>query len=387
MSRNKFKISLVAASVLAATSGHAALYKVVEVDPTGSIQSTGVYVDDITEFYGSAIEKPSGAVNALGCFAEGTTCNEYQLFGDSRNGSEGHSYRQEIPFNFDSSFFYTDWNRNRDYCRNELGYQTCDPGWTDKMWYSFSNVGGLLRERDAFYNSSQTGWNNIKGEDDYLSNALGFSETTASSDPDNASVATRMNVAPVSDYKPAGVASPEVNSENVVINGLTSNDGFAIGNTSSGYYRINTSANNSVGNLATAYRHRGFVQSADNTTNMLLPVLTDGTTQDQKITNNMGRTMGWSSFYYEGKEYIVGSAAVAPFDYNDDNKNWNGDLNNCLIDDPASRLTARISHLQLRQQFGTLITLQLVLSLFQIGRTEYRLITIKRLLKAAPVGP
>lgn len=337
MSRNNFKISLVAASVLAATSGHAALYKVVEVDPTGSIQSTGVYVDDVTEFYGSAIQKTSGTVDPLGCFAEGTNCAEYQLFGDSRNGSEGHSYRQEIPFNWDMSFFYTDWNRNRDYCRNELGYQTCDPGWTDKMWYSFSSVGGLLRERDAFYNSSQTGWNNIKGEDNYLSNALGFSETAAASDPDNASVATRMNVAPTSDYKPASVTSPEVNSENVVINGLTSNDGFAIGNTSSGYYRINTSADNSIGNLATAYRHRGFVQSADNTTNMLLPVLTDGVNQDQNITNNMGRTMGWSSFYYEGKEYIVGSAAVAPFDYNDDNKNWNGDLNNCLIDDPASR--------------------------------------------------
>jgi hypothetical protein len=338
MSRNNFKFSLIAASVLAATSSHAALYKVVEVDPTGSIKSTGVFVEAngsvVTEFYGSAIEK-ADASNPMGCFAEGTTCSEYRLYGDSRNGSEGHSYRQEIPFNYDSSFFYTDWNRNRDYCRSELGYQTCDPGWTDKMWYSFSDVGGLLRERDAFYNSSQTGWNNIAGEDNYFSNAHGFSETTPASNPDQASTATRMGVTPTSDYKPGGVATPDTNSENVVINSLTSDQGMAIGNTSSGYYRINAS-DGAKGNLATAYRHRGFVQNGD-TTEMLLPFLVESPNSDQRITNQMGRTMGWSSFNYGGKEYIVGSAAVAPFDYNDDNKNWNGDLNNCLIEDPASR--------------------------------------------------
>ncbi|WP_394152359.1 DUF3466 family protein [Vibrio maritimus] len=337
MSRNNFKISLIAASVLAATSGHAALYKVVEVDPTDSITSTGIYVDNVTEFYGSAIQKTSGTVDPLGCFAEGANCAEYQLFGDSRNGSEGHSYRQEIPFNWDMSFFYTDWVRNKDYCRNELGYQTCDPGWTDKMWYSFSEVGGLRRERDAFLNSSQIGANSRPGEDDYFSNALAFSEATPASNPDEKSLANRVQVQPTSDYKPGGVQSPETNSENVVINSLTSKNGYAIGNTSSGYYRINTSGGSTVGNLATAYRHRGYVQTADNETNMLLPVLTEGSNQDQKITNNMGRTMGWSSFFYGDREFIVGSAAVAPFDYNDDNKNWNGDLNNCLIDDPASR--------------------------------------------------
>ncbi|GAL34426.1 hypothetical protein JCM19240_1334 [Vibrio maritimus] len=140
MSRNNFKFSLIAASVLAATSSHAALYKVVEVDPTASMSADGIYDAEVTEFYGSAIEKQSNrdfTAEPMGCFTENSACQDYRLVGDSRNGSEGHSYRQEVPFNYDSSFFYTDWGRNRDYCRSELGYQTCDPAWTDKMWYSF----------------------------------------------------------------------------------------------------------------------------------------------------------------------------------------------------------------------------------------------------------
>jgi hypothetical protein len=346
MSRNNFKFSLIAASVLVATSSHAALYKVVEVDPTSSMSADGIYDAEVTEFYGSAIEKQSNrdfTAEPMGCFTENSACQDYRLVGDSRNGSEGHSYRQEVPFNYDSSFFYTDWGRNRDYCRSELGYQTCDPAWTDKMWYSFGvkeggaedkckerkgKFGGLLRERDAFLTSQQVGWNDCYGEDDYFSNALAFAEISASSDP--MSNANKLFVLPLSDYKPVGVASPDVNSENVVINNLV-NDDKVIGNTSSGYYRTD------AGNLATAYRHRGFVFDGTNT-QMLPPLANDGNEAELNITKQMGRTMVFDSFSYKNSTYYVGSASVGPFDYGDSNKYWEGgDLNTCVGNaDPAS---------------------------------------------------
>ncbi|SEG21968.1 DUF3466 family protein [Vibrio hangzhouensis] len=331
MSRINFKISLLAASVMAATSSQAALYKVVEVDPSSDMSANGIYDAQFTEFYGSAIEQTTRDLTAepKGCFQQGTSCPAYILAGDSRNGSEGHSYRQEVPFNYDSSFYYTDWGRNRDYCRSELGYQTCDPAWTDKMWRSFSQYGGLQRERDAFLTSSQTGWGNQPGEDDYFSNALAFEELSASSDATSPSAGGRLMVSPTSDYKPAGVGAAELKSENVVINNLAENRAV-LGNTSSGYYKT------SAGNLATAYRHRGFVYDG-NTTTMLLPLANDGTDAEKLITTQMGRTMAWGSFNDGSKTYFVGSAAVGPFDYNDDNKNWGGDLNNCLgKDDPAA---------------------------------------------------
>jgi hypothetical protein len=346
MSRINFKISLIAASVMAATSSHAALYKVVEVDPTASMSSTGIYDAEVTEFYGSAIQKTTRDLSALplGCFQDGSTCPEYSLAGDSRNGSEGHSYRQEVPFNYDSSFYYTDWGRNRDYCRNELGYQTCDPAWADKLWYSFGSgnngandscatkrgkFGGLLRERDAFLNSQQTGWNNCYGEDSYYSNALAFEENTASSNPSSPSAASRLSITPSSVYKPAGVSAADQNSENVVVNNLLDN-GNVIGNTSSGYYRT------SAGNLATAYRNRGFVFNGSST-KMLPPLANDGTDSEKAITAQMGRTMAWDSFSDGTNTYFVGSASVGPFDYGDNNKDWGGDLNNCVgKSDPAA---------------------------------------------------
>ncbi|MFA0442180.1 hypothetical protein BCU70_16040 [Vibrio sp. 10N.286.49.C2] len=312
MSCKQFKISMVAASVFAATTAHAALYKVVEVDPTASIQSDGIYDATYTEFYGSAIAKTTDDLSSspMGCFDDSRSCPDYTLYGDSRNGSEGFSYRDEVPYNFDVSFYYTDWNRNRDYCRSELGYQTCDPAWTDKMWHSFSSIGGLKRERDA-YNASE-----------YKSNAQAFSGNETSA-------VEKLSVDPTSIYKPGDIQVAEANSANIVINNLDA--AKTIGTTSSGYFKLDS------GKLATAYRQRGYVFDGTNTT-MLLPIADSGSDKEKQITTQMGRTMAWDSFTDSGSTYYVGSAAVGPFDYNDDNKNWGGDLNNCLSgDDPAAK--------------------------------------------------
>ncbi|MFC5077639.1 hypothetical protein VTH8203_03731 [Vibrio thalassae] len=302
MSRINFKISLIAAGVMAATSSQAALYKVVEIGPAGGYEVGLANGVDVTEFYGSAIDKTKQTNNDKGCFGEDCSGQTTVTFGDSRAGSEGHSYRQEVPFNYDTSFYYTDRSRNRDYCRNELGYQTCD-GWADKLWYSYSDHGGLARVRDAWLSNA------------YRSNAQSFKDGTLFA----------LGQPLSNDYSPRGFSYSGTSSD-VVVNGVDSN-GVAIGNTSSGYYDNGTSS-------ALIYRHRGFWGNGD-TPSVLLPV------QDGNITQKMGRTMAFDSFEYGGKTYVTGSAAVAPFDYNDSNKNYRGSVANCINDsainaDPAA---------------------------------------------------
>ena len=291
MSCTKFKISMVAASVFAATTANAALYQIVEVGPVSGYEAGISNGTDITEFYGSVITKQRKTTDVLGCFAELCTSADTKLAGDTRAGTEGHSYREEVPFNMDVSFYYKDWGRNRDYCRSELGYQTCDPAWTNKLWYSFSDHGGLSRERDAWLAS------------EYRSNAQSFINDQLFA----------INQ-PLSDYQPSGFNYSSTSS-NVVVNGIDSGN-VLIGNTSSGYY---TKDNNS----ALIYRHRGFWGTSD-APSVLLPI------QDNDITQKMGRTMAFDSFDFGGKRYVTGSAAVAPFDYTDENKNYRGSVSNCI---------------------------------------------------------
>lgn len=286
MSTKTFKLSTIAALVLGATQANAALYQVVEVSANG------------VENYASVIEAsailPS---NDLGCFGA-TSCaaTDYDLAGDTRSSFEGFSYKQEVPFGIDNRFYYVDQDDLETYCDNELGYSTCNV-WASNYWYgsntTTSGVGGLYRERQA--------WNLKK----YESNASGFLESSTISSPDSPSV-------------PAGL-STIADSKNIVVNAL---DGTTvIGNTSSGYY------SNGSSNAAILYRDRGFYDST-----LLLPK--QGVAD---IVTQMGRTMAFDSFMFDGHTYAVGSGSVASFNQDDDDKNYIGDLSACVAyTDPAT---------------------------------------------------
>ena len=282
MSSTTFKLSTLAAFVIAATHANAALYQVVEItQPT-----------ETEEAYGSAIqESDSGEY----CFTE--DCGEgtnYLLAGDTLEGTAGFSYRQEVPFNYDNFFTILDEDDLDSYCDYELGYETCSY-WAYLRWYGINDKGGLYRERQA--------WD------------LGTYESNATSFINDASASTTSTVTPPEPTEdPEGEStetSPTVdNTKNVVINDL---DGTtAIGNTSSGYFDLD-------GNYALTYRNRGFYGDT-----LLLPYQ-DGDT----IVAKMGRTMAFDSFTYDGVTYVVGSAATDSFDYTDDDKDYLGDLDNC----------------------------------------------------------
>lgn len=302
MSRINFKISLIAAGVMAATSSQAALYKVVEIGPASGYEKGFANNVDVTEFYGAAISHNTETSNEKGCFGEVCNSGNYVLAGDTRAGSEGHSYTQEVPFNYDQSFYLTNKNRNKDYCSGQLGYQTCSPGWIDKMWLSYSDHGGLERERDAWLFP------------EYRSNAQSFINSSM--------IALGQ---PSTDYKPNGF-SYQNTSSNAVVTAFDAVSGNAIGITSSGYYENGE-------NSALVYRQRGFWGN-DNNPIILNPLQTN-VSDTYNITKLMGRTMAYGSLLYQGTTYVFGSASVAPFD-TDSDKNYRGSVSNCLKDSTIS---------------------------------------------------
>ncbi|CAH7482995.1 GlyGly-CTERM sorting domain-containing protein [Vibrio chagasii] len=141
MTCTKFKLTTVAALVLAATNANAALYKVVEVTPS---------ITGASEIFGVAIQ-PGSATDgtndlALGCFdSAATNCADttFKLAGETRNAVDGIGYREEVPFAMDAPFQYI---QERDdfenYCYRELRYSTCE-SWADNRWTTWSKESDL----------------------------------------------------------------------------------------------------------------------------------------------------------------------------------------------------------------------------------------------------
>ncbi|MEZ8445305.1 DUF3466 family protein [Vibrio splendidus] len=128
MTCTKFRLTTVAALVLAATNANAALYKVVEVTPS---------ITGASEIFGVAIQ-PATVSGTESCFTTGTVggiaCDSFKLAGETRDTLEAVSYREEVPFAMDAPFQYI---QERDdfenYCKRELRYSTCE-SWAENRW-------------------------------------------------------------------------------------------------------------------------------------------------------------------------------------------------------------------------------------------------------------
>ena len=138
MTCTKFKLTTVAAIVLAATNANAALYKVVEVTPsiTGASEIFGVAIQP-------GVAKDAGSVElAKGCFdSNAANCADstFKLAGETRDTVEAVSYREEVPFAMDAPFQYIqDRDDFENYCDRELRYSTCE-SWADIRWYDTWN--------------------------------------------------------------------------------------------------------------------------------------------------------------------------------------------------------------------------------------------------------
>ncbi|MGB2079699.1 MAG: DUF3466 family protein [Vibrio sp.] len=313
MMNKTFKLSAIASGLLMATSAHAALYKVVEVNPSAEKNiTTAVVVEDS--------EKDLNASNPLGCFGESCSDSSYAVAGNTMGGQAGIPYYQEVPFNRDNTFSYQDKSDLESYCDAQFDYASdlCD-SYADDLWYGGddNSEGGLRRERDAWFDAN------------YQTNSIGFI--------DSASVTPPL----VSDYIPgqddvAGTLVP--NTENVFITNLYDED-TPIGITSSGYYDVD-------GHYALAYRQRGFYGETS-----LLPKQD----AEQAIVKQMGRTYAYDSFEYNGNTYVVGAAAVEPIDfgeasdYDSDDYDETANISSCEnLTDPAASFDCQ--HVTFAQQ-------------------------------------
>ncbi|MEZ9896001.1 DUF3466 family protein [Vibrio breoganii] len=276
-----FKLSAVATLVMASYSASANLYNVELVTVPANLG---------LESYGSAIDETGNVA------------------GDTRNGTDGLPFRDEAPFGLDNNFIYQDFDDIESYCYRQLGYNSCE-NWATREWLGINDAGGLKREREAYYDKN------------YVANANGFDGTG------QRLFETEPSANDAEPYRP-GNGTYVVGSNNVIVNKF-SVDGEVMGTTSSGYYDF--------GNYGLAYRERGFVG-----TTILPPATTFEDAPVSDIVTQMGRTMAFDSFSYEGATYIVGSASVAPFDYGDSDKDYNGrDVGKCFsngqsIADPAA---------------------------------------------------
>lgn len=284
MRNDIFKLSTLAALVLASTSANAAIYRVVEVDSYENLIPDNVRINNpqYQGTYGRAIAEDTTTVFPLpsdSCFTVdcGDGANSV-LAGEAIKGPKGYNYRQEAPFGIDNGFVYDTLAELETYCNNEFKFATCG-NWATRTWSGITDkgVGGLERELNAWGGG-------------YPSNASAFVET---------GLPAVITPAESSVYS---VGDRTADSVNTVINSMDVAN--PVGNSSSGIY--NKSSNERI------YRNRGFYGDKI----QLLPrQVAEGATN---IVATMGRTTAYDSFVYDNgggdKTYIVGSAAVAPYD-------------------------------------------------------------------------
>jgi hypothetical protein len=210
MARINTKIAFLALSIFAASQANAALYNVVEVDPswiTDSYQSS----------FGVAIQPSSddsdSATNHNSCFLAssigGTSCSSFILAGETRyqetmagQAVDGLSYREEAPFAMDNAFSYAQTLSDfESYCSNQLLYSTCS-AWATPFWTEWN--------RELSGDSTPNSIAFIESDSSYYDNSVNrvINSLTSSLDPigiesslgdSRASVDAIASISPTSD--------------------------------------------------------------------------------------------------------------------------------------------------------------------------------------------
>ncbi|CAM3836080.1 hypothetical protein VA7868_02321 [Vibrio aerogenes CECT 7868] len=172
MIQTNLRIKTLAFSIFIATNAHANLYQVVEVTPswiTDSYQST----------FGVAVQPSQDdsdvSTNHNSCFLTssvgGTACDDFAVAGETRYQKtmagqpvDGIPFREEAPFGMDNSFVYAQSHSDlKSYCVSELLYATCS-SWAEVHWDEWykelsgdttPNSVAFISDDSSFYDNSQ----------------------------------------------------------------------------------------------------------------------------------------------------------------------------------------------------------------------------------------
>ena len=257
MSSTNFKLTTIAALVLAATNANAALYRVVEVTPAGAngVDSYGVAIkSEVIDRNGASVS------DLLGCF--GTSCDEtnYPMAVESYKAPEGLSYREEVPFGSDNQFYYPyEFSNYEGYCINFLQYSTCND-WSSKRWTTLQKevVDRTYSNVESFVEQQKLGGvNTVVNALDENGNVLGVT----SEDP-----IIHKAVAPIAFVTPQNSESRAWDAIN--INGVEFNVGsISTENSSTNEYNFNLNSKAAIWNatsISTSGWGAGVVEKRNN---------------------------------------------------------------------------------------------------------------------------
>ncbi|ELR64554.1 hypothetical protein C942_02367 [Photobacterium marinum] len=313
MQQKTLKLSTLAILIAGATQANAAVYKVVEVDQQKLAESDVIAqgyenksLNDRVETYAEAIEASTG----LNCFDSGAGCTDdkFKVVGESRVGTDGINYRDEVAFTYDNYHEVNDYSGFLSYCNQNIGFNTCDI-WANQQYYGLdynttaandgSGYGGLHREHLA--------WN--KG---YFANALPFAEQSDGSlkRVENFS-STRDNYLAKDQL---GNIVDTHQTANGVVSGLgkLSAEDYTFGVTSSAYFYNGS-------RYARQFNKRGFLNLGSDEF-VLNPPSTVST-----LVTNMGQTIASDAVELDDglgnkKLLVVGSSAFSKANFDDERK-------------------------------------------------------------------
>ncbi|UJF18092.1 DUF3466 family protein [Vibrio sp. SS-MA-C1-2] len=294
MKKNIFKLSALTVLVAGALPAQAALYKVVEVNPSSSDTSINTYGQGIGP---SAI--------STSCFADGANCgdaDDTSVVGQTLSADPGMDLQDTFPFLYDFDYTINSESDFRSVCYtlHDWDSDLCDD-WANRKYYGVLDNGNAADSGD-FDDGTATIGGYVKYYQAWVNGYQSLGNALLDSD---ISISPFANGSAVDGNNPTGVAI--TNSNESILN--ATNGTYSVGTGSSAYF-------DSGSVNARAFAKRGFVTDSDGAViSELLPdqAATDGTNITGQSTANTVVNDGTDT-------YVFGSASVTLFDTTDGDK-------------------------------------------------------------------
>ncbi|WP_318481070.1 DUF3466 family protein [Photobacterium leiognathi] len=288
MPHKMLKLSTLAILVASASQASAAVYTIEPVSTAGADQlaaqeyfpSAQANADSTPVSMFTTGIKPSA--EGENCFTGNCNAGSYDVAGTARRGTQGAPLSDAVAFNQNRQFV-NDLSGLYNYCRDDLGYNTCDV-WARSEYFGYGynvddeqsgqGLGGLQHIQQTWKNN-------------YRSNAVALDN--------GAAVTTKADDA--SAYPEQGIGTLQDKTTDATLEGIAGN--YSFGTSSSAVFNNN-------GVYPRAFAKRGFVNIDGTPAALLNPVSGDA------FVKNMGQTMANGAVKTtDGNLLVVGSSSFA----------------------------------------------------------------------------
>ncbi|PSW46068.1 GlyGly-CTERM sorting domain-containing protein [Photobacterium leiognathi subsp. mandapamensis] len=288
MPHKMLKLSTLAILVAGASQASAAVYTIEPVSTAGADQlaaqayfsSAQANADSTPVSMFTTGIKPSA--EGENCFTGNCNAGSYDVAGTARRGTQGAPLSDAVAFNQNRQFV-NDLSGLYNYCRDDLGYKTCNV-WARSEYFGYGynvddeqsgqGLGGLQHIQQTWKNN-------------YHSNAVALDNGEAvDSKADKATA-----------YTESGLGTIQENTTDATLEGIAGN--YSFGTSSSAVFNNN-------GVYPRAFAKRGFVNIDGTPAALLNPVSGDA------FVKNMGQTMANGAVETtDGNLLVVGSSSFA----------------------------------------------------------------------------